>query len=302
MKQIYPLSIFGAPKLSLEYFTAFNDSTRFLYGIVPVVIGLAIVELVAHRHQQKNESTDLRDISASVLTGIGYLISTTLTKFFMFAALIAVYNFTPWRQELNWWMFIPCFIIHDFIAYWKHRISHHSRFWWSIHIPHHSSNHYNLWINFRQSWFEQVTTIFFLPLLLMGFHPVLYFVVHAVNPLFQSWVHTEHVGKLPRWIEYVFVTPDAHRVHHGRNEKYIDKNFGNTILLWDRMFGTYQPLDEKPEYGLTETIDTANVFQIVFKEIISIFKDVRRASTMKGKIKMLFGSPAEIARMKKAGK
>jgi len=293
------LSIFGAPKLTMNDFAAVSEQTAFIFFIIPVIVACAVLESIFLWRERKKEQSLLKDAVANFITGVGFLISTTSTRTIMFALIIAIYNFTPWRQELNWWMFIPCYILHDFISYWKHRISHHSRFWWSMHIPHHSSEHYNLWINFRQSWFDQINVLFYIPLLLFGFHPALYLIVHAVNPLFQFWVHTEKIGRLPRWIEYFFVTPTSHKVHHASNEKYLDKNFGNAILIWDRMFGTYQDLDEQPVYGLTEPLKNNNAFHIVFDEALDIIQDVTQAKTFKEKMWMLFGSPGKIAKKKK---
>lgn len=294
------LSIFGAPQLSLENFTHLNDQIRPVayYGL-PIIIVLAIFEMISQMREKNKSNLDVKESIFSFVVGLGYLVSSYTTKALLFGMIVWFYNLIPWRQELSWWLFIPCYIIHDFSSYWRHRISHESRFWWSIHIPHHSANHYNLWINFRQSWFEQVCVVFYIPMLFLGFHPVLYFVVHQLNAILQFWVHTEYIGRFPRWIEYIFVTPTSHKVHHASNEKYLDKNFGNTFSIWDRMFGTYAELDEKPVYGLTEPIHTNNVFHIVFDEAIAIFRDVKNAKTPKEKIWQLFGSPAKIAAAKK---
>ncbi len=294
------LSLFGAEALSLCDFTKINEQIRpVAYFGLPIIVIAAIMELVAQARERKQENFDHKESVFSIFVGMGWFASSYFTKAIMFAGIVWVYNIVPWRMELNWWMFIPCYIIHDFIAYWRHRISHGSRFWWSIHVPHHSANHYNLWINFRQSWFEQLNVFFFVPMLFMGFHPVLYFVVHQLNSILQFWVHTEYIGRFPKWIEYVMVTPTSHKVHHARNEKYIDKNFGNTFLIWDRMYGTFEDLSEKPVYGLTEPVHTNNILRIVFDEAISIAKDVRTARGPMEKIRMVFGSPGKIAAMKK---
>ena len=303
MKTISPshqlLSIFGAQKISLENFSQLNEQIRpVAYYALPIIVVLAIAEAIA-QWKEKSKSNNFKESFYSFVVGWGYFVSSYITKALLFGMIVWFYNIIPWRMELNWWFFIPCYIIHDFSSYWRHRISHTSRFWWSIHIPHHSANHYNLWINFRQSWFEQLCVVFYLPMLLLGFHPVLYFVVHQLNAVLQFWVHTEYIGRLPKWIEYIFVTPTSHKVHHANNEKYLDKNFGNTFLIWDRMFGTHVEYDEAPVYGLTEPIHTNNVFHIVFDEAIEILKDIKNAKSFRKKIWVLFGSPAKIAAEKK---
>ena len=294
------LSVFGAPKLTLHDFTSLNEQLRPIayYGL-PIILTLAIVELIAQWREKNKSKFDSKESMYSVVVGLGYLASSYLTKALLFGAIVWCYNCIPWRMEFHWWMFVPCYIVHDFLSYWRHRISHQSRFWWSIHIPHHSANHYNLWINFRQSWFEQFCVIFYVPMLLIGFHPVLFFMVHQLNAILQFWVHTEYIGRLPKWIEFVFVTPTSHKVHHASNEKYLDKNFGNTFLVWDRIFGTFVEYTEEPVYGLTEPIHTNNVFRIVFDEAADIFRDMRKAKGIKNKLWNLFGSPAKIAAARK---
>lgn len=304
MKAIFsylPLNIFCAPKISVSDFTHLNHQIRPVayYGL-PIIVAFAILEAIAQVRDRKRDNFDHKESLWSLICGFGYFFSSYATKSILFGMIVWFYNIIPWRMELNWWMFIPCYIIHDFSSYWRHRISHTSRFWWSIHVPHHSANHFNLWINFRQSWFEQLSDVFYFPMLLLGFHPVLYFVVHQLNAILQFWLHTEYIGRLPKWIEYVFVTPTSHKVHHANNEKYIDKNFGNTFLIWDRIFGTFVDIDEEPRFGLTEPVYTNNVFHIVFDEAIQIFHDVRMAKGFNNKLKMLFGSPVKIAREKKA--
>ncbi len=294
------LSIFGVPQISFSDFAKLNEQIRpVAYYALPIIVTLAVIEIIAQWRERKKENFNHKESVFSFVVGIGYFVSSYVTKALLFGIIVWFYNLIPWRMELHWYLFVPCYIIHDFSSYWRHRISHTSRFWWSIHIPHHSANHYNLWINFRQSWFEQLSVVFYIPMLFMGFHPVLYFVVHQLNALLQFWVHTEYIGKLPKWFEYVFVTPTSHKVHHANNEKYLDKNFGNTFLIWDRLFGTHVEYNEKPIYGLTEPVHTNNIFHIVFDEAIAIAKDVKNAKGIRNKIWFLFGSPAKISAFKK---
>ena len=141
---------------------------------------------------------------------------------------------------------------------------------------------------------------FFVPVFLAGFHPLVFFVVNQVAVLFQFWVHTEYIRKLPPWIEYLFATPSNHRVHHGTEDKYLDKNYGATFIIWDRMFGTFYPEEERPVYGLTTPVYSGNPLYLVFNEAADIIRDVRKAKTWKEKIWYCFGSPVSIARYKKS--
>jgi hypothetical protein len=166
-------------------------------------------------------------------------------------------------------------------------------------VPHHSANHYNLAVSFRLSWIQQFKILFFIPVTIAGFHPMIFFVVNQVAVLFQFWVHTEYIKKLPRWIEYIFATPSNHRVHHGSQEKYLDRNYGATFIIWDRMFGTFYPEEERPIYGLTTPVHSGNPFFLVFHEAIDIVNDVRKAKTWKERFWYIFGSPVEIAAAKR---
>jgi sterol desaturase/sphingolipid hydroxylase (fatty acid hydroxylase superfamily) len=127
----------------------------------------------------------------------------------------------------------------------------------------------------------------------MGFHPFVFLVVHQIEVLYQFWIHTEYIKKLPKPIEYVFTTPSHHRVHHSKNEKYLDKNYGSTLIIWDRMFGTFQKEEEKPIYGITKPINTYNPFMLVFHEWIALFKDMFRAKSLKHAFQLAFGSPVD---------
>jgi sterol desaturase/sphingolipid hydroxylase (fatty acid hydroxylase superfamily) len=166
-------------------------------------------------------------------------------------------------------------------------------------VPHHSANHYNLAVSFRLSWIQQFKILFFIPVTIAGFHPLVFFVVNQVAVLFQFWVHTEYIKKLPRWVEYIFATPSNHRVHHGTQEKYLDRNYGATFIIWDRMFGTYYPEEERPIYGLTTRIHSGNPIFLVFHEAADIVRDVKKARTWKERFWYIFGSPVKIARSKK---
>jgi len=138
-----------------------------------------------------------------------------------------------------------------------------------------------------------------LPVFLAGFHPVVFFVVNQVAILFQFWVHTEYIRRMPAWVELIFATPSNHRVHHGSQPKYINKNFGATFILWDRWFGTYQPEEEQAIYGITHQSESkVNPFVINFEEYKHILTDVRQAKGLRQKLFYVFGDPVEIAKKK----
>jgi sterol desaturase/sphingolipid hydroxylase (fatty acid hydroxylase superfamily) len=174
------------------------------------------------------------------------------------------------------------------------------RLLWAAHVAHHSGENYNLTVSFRLSWMQYFKIIFIFPIALLGFHPVIIFVTNQLAVLFQFWVHTEYIRKLHPAIEYILATPSNHRVHHGSQEKYINKNYGATLILWDRIFGTYQKEEERPVYGITNNIEhKSDPIEINFHELRDIVKDVRAAKSFREKMFYIFGDPVKIALAKK---
>jgi len=230
-----------------------------------------------------------KDFLASSAIGFGNLFINALTKVSVFYIILIVYNITPWSIPPEWWSYPLCLVALDFCRYWAHRVAHYQRFWWSTHVVHHSSVHYNFSVSFRLSWTQNLKIVFYLPVVLMGFHPVVFFIIHQIEVLYQFWIHTELIRKLPRPIEYLFTTPSHHRVHHAVNDKYIDKNFGSTFIIWDRIFGTFQPEEEQAIYGITKPINSYNPVTLVFHAWGDLAKDIwkRPASALR----ILFGSP-----------
>lgn len=293
-------SLFGADKISFESAAQLeSDSPNIIIWAAPVMFFFVLIEYIISRRQHP-EYYESKETWGSIQVGIGNVIIGSLLKLSLLYVLIWAYNQIPWRMELNWWMFLPCYILFDLCSYWAHRISHQQRFWWATHIAHHSGEHYNLTVSFRLSWVQHIKLIFFMPVTLIGFHPVLIFVTNQIAVLFQFWVHTEYIRKLHPAIEYIFATPSNHRVHHGSQEKYINKNYGATFIIWDRIFGTYQAEEEQVIYGITTNIgNKANPLHINFHEYVDMFNDIRNAKGIRRKLFYLFGDPIDIAEEKK---
>ena len=289
------INLFGAPPIDLDNLKNLTaKAPEIIVWAAPVMFICVLIEWFVARKQQR-DIYNKEETVASIFVGIGNIFIAFLLKFGLFFLVVLIYNMLPWRMFLNWWAIIPCYILLDFCSYWSHRISHHQRFWWATHIVHHSGENYNLTVSFRLSWVQHIKIIFFLPVALAGFHPVVFFVANQIAVLFQFWVHTEYIKKLPRFFEYIFATPSNHRVHHGSQEKYINKNFGATFIIWDRIFGTYELENEKVIYGLTHKLEKkGNPFYINFHEFIDIWRDVRLAKGFKKKMFFLFGDPADI--------
>jgi sterol desaturase/sphingolipid hydroxylase (fatty acid hydroxylase superfamily) len=292
-------NLFGAPTIDLQNIKSFiKDAPEIIVWAAPIMFLFVLIEWIYSKKHDK-KTYDKKETFASICVGIGNIFISFLLKFTLFYIIILVYNMLPWRLYFNWWTLIPCYIILDFCSYWAHRISHHQRFWWATHVAHHSGENYNLTTSFRLSWVQHIKIIFFLPVALCGFHPIIFFVANQLAILFQFWVHTEYIKKLPPFFEYIFATPSNHRVHHGSQDKFINKNFGATFILWDRMFGTYQTEDEQAVYGLTRKLDKpGNPFYINFHEFIDIWKDVRRADGIRKIVFYTFGDPIDIGKDK----
>ena len=190
-----------------------------------------------------------------------------------------------------WAMWALTFILIDLVFYIYHRISHRSRFLWAIHMSHHSSEEMNFAVSFRQAWLGPVSKIpFFILLPLIGLDPTIIAVAGVISTLWGIFGHTQVIGKLGP-IEWIFNTPSHHRVHHGANEQYIDKNYGNLLIIWDRMFGTFEPEKANVRYGLVKNVNTFNPIKITLMEWSSIFKDMSKAPNLKDSFNIFFGPP-----------
>lgn len=204
--------------------------------------------------------------------------------------LIPIYYFIPWEIPMTWWSWALGFIAADFTYYWMHRLEHEHRILWASHSVHHSSEDYNLSISFRLSIIEGLFEwAFLIPMIIAGFNPFQAIICLIFVVQYQTWIHTERIGKLG-WLDEIFNTPSVHRVHHGSNRKYLDKNYGGVLMLWDKLFGTFQREEEKVKYGLTKNINTNNPLTINFIEYKNIWKDVKRCRTFKDKMKIIFGN------------
>lgn len=223
-----------------------------------------------------------RDTWASLAMGIGSLVTVTALNaaIYTLAKILFQHRLTDLGTgALGWTVAIVGW---DFLYYWHHRVEHESRFLWASHVNHHSSQHFNLSTALRQPWTPWTGLVFFPPLALFGVQPWMIMVSAGINLIYQYWIHTEAIGRLPRIIELVFNTPSHHRVHHGSNPEYLDKNYAGMLIVWDRMFGSFEPENARVVYGLTKNITTFNPFRIAFHEYAAIFRD---AAATKGLVR-----------------
>ncbi|WP_306349763.1 sterol desaturase family protein [Flavobacterium sp. '19STA2R22 D10 B1'] len=293
------LSIFGSEPIAMERIHEIEKSApNLIVYALPIVLIFTVIEFVVFYFLERKEY-DKKETMGSILIGLGNLTVNLLMKTGLLYAVVWIYNLLPYRMEFSWLSLIPCFILYDFSSYWTHRISHYCRFFWATHVVHHSADHYNLTVSFRQSWFQYAKIVFFVPLIFAGFHPAIFFIANQLSVLYQFWVHTEAIGKLHPFIEKWFGTPSNHRVHHGSQEKYLDKNFGATFMIWDHLFGSFQYEEEKPRYGITSPLKSKlNPLYLNIHEFQDIITDVKKADSFQQKFYYIFASPDSIAKNK----
>ena len=179
----------------------------------------------------------------------------------------------------------------DFAFYWHHRAEHEVRLFWAGHVTHHSSEHFNLSTALRQSWTPWIGFAFYSPLCLLGLHPAVVAMAGGFNLVYQFWIHTETIGRLPFGLESVLNTPSHHRVHHGSNPQYLDKNYAGVLIVWDRMFGSFEPEGERVVYGLTKNVRSHNPVWIQLHDYVGIARDVWRAATWRDRAAFVLRFP-----------
>lgn len=218
---------------------------------------------------------ELKDSAASISMGLGNVAVGFLSKGIILASFYALYTLRLFEIPVTAWSWLLLFFCEDLSYYWMHRVSHRSRFFWASHVVHHSSQRYNLSTALRQTWTGSFFTfIFWLWLPLLGFHPLMVMAQMSISLLYQFWIHTETINRMPKWFEAVFNTPSHHRVHHANNPRYLDRNHAGILIIWDKLFGTFEAEDseEPPVYGLTSNIDTFNPVCIAFHEWVDMMK------------------------------
>jgi len=236
-----------------------------------------------------------KEAMASIGMGLGSLVIDILMKGLALGTYTIIYNhFHLFELDWHWYAWVLILFADDFTFYWHHRLSHEIRILWASHVNHHSSQTLNLATALRQSWGEQFYKYFWwcwLPLI--GFEPLMMMMMMSISLIYQYWVHTELIKRMPKWFEFFFNTPSHHRVHHASNARYLDQNHAGILIIWDRIFGTFaeEKDEEKPIYGITKNIHTYNLFKIASHEFFSIWEDVKRAEKFSDKLKYIFYPP-----------
>jgi sterol desaturase/sphingolipid hydroxylase (fatty acid hydroxylase superfamily) len=260
------------------------------------VIALALLSLEALRLLLKKALTwnILGDTVTNFITlyaflGIGYL---TVATFYIGGFYLIYENFSITKLPTNIWTILACILLADIAYYWEHRMMHRVGIGWATHTVHHSSPYFNISVAYRFGPLDGILPFFFhLPLALMGFNPVLIFLSESVVQLYQTLLHTEAVKKLPKPIEAIMNTPSHHRVHHGSNKQYHDKNYAGIFIVWDRMFGTFAEEKEKVVYGITNPLNSVNPFKVFFHGVYRLAKKMKDAKGWRNKMGHFFLPP-----------
>jgi sterol desaturase/sphingolipid hydroxylase (fatty acid hydroxylase superfamily) len=267
-----------------------------ILNAIPAFLLLLAVEFatlrLAQHHDHDHVGYEARDSRTSLTMGVGNVIINLGWKLVVLAILAGLYELSPLRLHASdWWTWALLFFADDLSYYWYHRAGHRVRLLWASHVVHHSSEHYNLSTALRQTWTPFQSVLFWAWMPLVGFSPWMILLAQSWNLLYQFWIHTEAIGKLPRWFEFVFNTPSHHRVHHGSQAQYLDKNYAGILILWDRLLGTFEPEGERVRYGLTTNIETFNPVRVAFHEYGAIWRDVRAAQRWRDRLGYLLKGP-----------
>lgn len=239
--------------------------------LVFIINFLFLAELIHSVYANKSRYS-FSDTLANFGIFFGVRILESIFLIWEYEGLNFFYHLTPLRITQSFYSIPLIFILSDFIYYWKHRWMHTTKFLWAFHVVHHSSTYLNLTTSYRLNWFQALVNFpFFIPLVLMGIDPVLLLILYSVSAVYQIFVHTETIKKLGI-LESIFNTPSHHRVHHGKNEKYLNKNFGGVFIIWDKLFGSFQAEEEKPEYGISIPVQSYNPLYLVFHGFIDWWK------------------------------
>ena len=263
----------------------------------PNVIAIPILALLIaaeawHVKRENLNEFDRKDTWKNIFIGFmsvvwGALFGLVTSYFFIWT-----YELAPFKMPMNaWWSWAILLFVDDFAYYWFHRFSHEVRFFWNFHVVHHSSNHYNLSVAVRQSWFSGLAHwIFYVPLALLGFPLWAFVTMHGLNLIYQFWIHTRLIGKLG-FLERILNTPSHHRVHHGVNNPYLDKNYAGIFIIWDKLFGTFTEETETVRYGIIKPLTTYNPLWINTHGWFEMFEAMKQRKTFREKLRCIFGSP-----------
>lgn len=275
---------------------ALRDPVALAIPVFLVMLALeatAAVALEEHETRPGKGSYERRDALASISTGLVSIATMTAWKLLALVGYAALFAYVaPWQLDpRDWTTWVIAILGVDLLFYAAHRVAHRVRIVWATHQAHHSSEYFNFATALRQKWNNSAEILMWLPLPLLGVPPWMVFTAFSISLVYQFFVHTEHVDRLWKPIELVFNTPSHHRVHHGSDPLYLDKNYAGILIIWDRLFGSFQPEEHRPSYGLTTPVGSTNIVRLQTHEYAAIARDVRRATDLRTRLGLVFGPP-----------
>jgi sterol desaturase/sphingolipid hydroxylase (fatty acid hydroxylase superfamily) len=265
---------------------------KYIVYAIPAFFVLIFIEILVGYLKGKRFYR-FSDAITNLNIGIGSQVVGVLYKAITIAILFYIYEkfaFFHFAADSIWsWVF--CFLLFDFLFYWSHRWSHEINFFWGAHVVHHQSDEYNLSVALRQSWFHNLIMFFmFVPIPLLGFEPTVFILTAAISTIYQFWIHTKAIDKLPKIVEFIFNTPSHHRVHHAINDQYLDKNHGAVLIIWDRIFNTFEPESEEVTYGTTTQFKSFNPLWSNFEYYSYMLKQMKKMN-FKDAFRIIFSKP-----------
>jgi sterol desaturase/sphingolipid hydroxylase (fatty acid hydroxylase superfamily) len=267
-----------------------NDFTKLVGVAVPLFSLLILAEIIYSNFSHRNLYSVKGTLTNSWLNLTNFLLDL-LMRGSLLLVLNFFYRFHVLHISTAWVYWVSLLLLEDIAFYFLHRVDHYCRLFWAVHVTHHSSEEFNLTVGFRSSAFQPLYRfVWFIPLALLGFGAWDVLLMYSITQLYGILIHTQLVGKLG-FLEWFMATPSHHRVHHGSNVKYLDKNLGMVFIIWDRLFGTFEAEDETVRYGLTENIHSHHPDKVLFHEWQNILRDVRKPVSLKTKLMYVFGPP-----------
>lgn len=265
-----------------------------IQAAIPVFVVLLVLEAASfHLLPDEDElGYHAKDSATSLTMGLGNVVINLGWKLVVVAVYAALFLLAPFEMPADSpWTWVALFFLDDLAFYWYHRTHHTIRVLWASHVVHHSSEFYNLSTALRQPWVPMTALPYWLPLALLGFSPWMILLQQSISLVYQFFLHTERVGKLWAPVEWVLNTPSHHRVHHGSNAEYLDRNYAGILIIWDRLFGTFEAEGARVTYGLTKNIRTFHPVRVAFHEWVSIWRDVRGAASWRDRAGYVFRGP-----------
>jgi len=272
---------------------------NYILWAIPFFLVTIIGELIHNYIKRGGTDFNFEDSITNLHLGIGSQAIGALTKALLLMLFVWVHdNFRLITLEATWYNTLLCIIVFDYIYYWAHRWGHEWNIYWGAHIVHHQSEEYNLTVALRQSWFHNFLAFpLFLPIPLLGFDPISFMAAAGIVTLYQYWIHTKAIDRLPKWFEFIFNSPAHHRVHHATNEQYLDHNYAATFILWDRIHGTFIDEDEECVYGITTPLNSWNTVWANFHFYVEMWQGSKQLKTLREKLALIFRGPEYLGKL-----